>query len=101
MKEPGQPVPPVHVPYSAAFQRRDDVGSVRHDERPRPRWAALTENEFVVDLCPDRHHQVAQANQAQVPRAELVEDATSTAFGQCGDLRPWPGEEPSGGATSS
>ena len=55
----GQPMPAVHVPKAAAFEGGDDIVSVGDDQRADLVRGRSAEDDPMVELRPDRHHEVA------------------------------------------
>jgi hypothetical protein len=60
----GQSPSSTHVPQAGALERADHVVGVPDDQVACCGRARLAEHQLVVDLRPDRHHQVAQPHEA-------------------------------------
>ena len=85
------------MPQPAALERRNDVVGVVDDEAVGVRRAALGEHEFVVEVGPDRHCEVAQPHELRASGLVLAESARHATLRECLGGAPRKGENPPSG----
>jgi hypothetical protein len=85
------------VPEAAALEGRHDVVGVVDDEAANVGRARLAEHDFVIELGPDRHGEIAQPHELRPPCLVLAERARHAALRECLGGAPRKGEHPPSG----